>query len=499
MLVRAALATLAVALFALLASALLWPAAGARRDDALRAADPESLVSAFENASQPLATVDVGTIYAGHDELLDPRTVLPTWHLHPRTEAARVFEATRTCPPRSLAEPFADGALAKAYAWHERTCNGGPPTQALVEAPPLMHPSGKSYAAIARAPTDWKKLHVLELAESDAPDEERRALASLGSREWLGLSRGDRMLLTKDRFVTAKRGSLGLVQLRFFERAAWEQRRPELQTGALLLVPRSTLPCARTASSLLCWESAADRRAIVWQRGVSTAAAALAIASVIALGFAFVRERRRAALDRLHLLRTLTHELRTPAMALALDIEPLRAGYDDLPAHLQEPFLKVSGGIARLRRVLHHGARALELFEGKGKLAAPITIESAREMLQDLAAEWPESVTLEWIGEDGAIATDPEWLAVAVRNLVENACKHGKPPALVRARLDEGTLVVRVEDAGETPKLTHARQRGGLGLGLALAARIAEALGGTLDHEPRPTAFVLRIPGKVGT
>jgi signal transduction histidine kinase len=359
--------------------------------------------------------------------------------------------------------------------------------------------------ARAFATQNWKSLHVLELAQlaqssANVAADEARALAALGSREWLGLQRGDRVVLTSDHLVTAERGPLELARLRFHARTTWERR----NGGAFTLVPRAARPCARAASSLLCWEPTVKRRAGVWQRFVSGFAAATAFASVVVLGVAFARERRRAATDRLHLLRTLTHELRTPAMTLGLDIEPVRASFEDLPAHLQEPILRVSGGIARLHRVLHHSARALELFEGKGKLASFVTIDSAHEMLKDLAAEWPADVTLTCEGDDGAMATDPEWLAVAVRNLVQNACTYGKPPVVVRARLARDALVVRVEDAGSTPEIfRRPRARtpergglGGLGLGLELVARIAKALGGTLAHEPRPTAFVLRIAKK---
>jgi signal transduction histidine kinase len=511
-LVRPSTATLILALVTLVAAALLWPNAGTGRGGDGLANDPEAALRAFENANTPLAVVDVGELYAGHEELIDPRAVLPAWHIHARGDAARVFEATRACPPRALDAPLTDAALAKAYAWFERTCAGAPPPEDLIATPPFVHPSGKSYAAMAMAnfgeasafATDhWKELHVLELAESGANTPEARALAGLGSREWLGLSRGDRLVQTNDRLVIAERATLGLTKLRFYSRAAWEK-----WGGPLALVPRSKAPCARAASSLLCWEPTAPRRSIARQRTIMGLAAAFATVSVVVLGVAIARERRRAALDRLHLLRTLTHELRTPAMALGLDIEPLRASYDELPSHLQEPLLRISGGIARLHRVLQHGARTLQLLEGKGKLASPIRLESVHETLKDLEAEWPEAVELVCEGDDGVITADPEWLAVALRNLVENACKHGEPPVVVRARLERDALIVRVEDAGSTPKIslrraaaawTRGSQSGGLGLGLALVARIAKALGGTLAHEPRPTAFVLRLPRTEGS
>jgi signal transduction histidine kinase len=502
--VRAIAATMVLALSTLVAAALLWPSA-MRKQGA--EADPEALVRAFEEASPPLVIVDLGAIYAGHAELIDPREALPTWHRHPRAEAAMVFGAMGTCPPRALEAPLSDGALAKAYAWFERTCRGGPPPEDMLATPPSMHPSGKSYAALALAHTgsdarafatrNWRRFHVLELAQTGADDAEARALSGLGSREWVGLVRGDRIALTSDRIVTAERGPLGPSRLRFHDRRAWDL--------PLALVARSNQPCARPASSLLCWEP--SMRGAAWQRTVTVVAAIVASASAIGLVLLFVRERRRAAVDRLHLLRTLTHEIRTPAMALGLDIEPLRGAYDELPAHLQEPLLRISGSIARLHRVLHHSARTLQLLEGRGTLASPVAIESAHELLRDLAAEWPEQVELVCEGDDGPLVTDPEWLAVALRNLVENACKHGKPPVVVRARLASDALVVRVEDAGDTSSLslrramtawTRANDSKGLGLGLALVARIARALGGTLAHEPRPTAFVLRIPRREG-
>src|SRR5580765_1142412 len=108
---RAATATLILALATLLASTLMWPPP-TNADDA----DPNALLRAFEDTNAPIATVDVGALYAGREELLDPHEVLPTWHLQEREDAARVFEATRACPPQPLPSPLADVGLAKAYS-----------------------------------------------------------------------------------------------------------------------------------------------------------------------------------------------------------------------------------------------------------------------------------------------------------------------------------------------------------------------------------------------
>jgi hypothetical protein len=78
-LVRAAISTAIVAVVALLAAGVVWPLASGRKPDvSLFATDPEATLRAFEAASSPIATVDVGSIYAGREELVDPREVLPT-------------------------------------------------------------------------------------------------------------------------------------------------------------------------------------------------------------------------------------------------------------------------------------------------------------------------------------------------------------------------------------------------------------------------------------
>jgi two-component system osmolarity sensor histidine kinase EnvZ len=236
---------------------------------------------------------------------------------------------------------------------------------------------------------------------------------------------------------------------------------------------------------------------------VATASAAfVALVSSVALALAYAVERRRRDADRLHVLRTLTHELRTPVTSLRLDIEPLRSSYDSLPMTCQAPLLRISDGIERLHAVLHRTARYMTLFDENTPRAASLVklrdVPSTREMFEAFAEEWPEGVSLSSAPADGPIRTDPDWLSVAVRNLAENGARHGRPPVVVEWKLTSTELVVRVVDGGSTPKLERKRARpstaAGLGLGLALVARIARLLDGRLVHEPSPTAFELRVP-----
>jgi two-component system OmpR family sensor kinase len=94
---------------------------------------------------------------------------------------------------------------------------------------------------------------------------------------------------------------------------------------------------------------------------------------------------------------------------------------------------------------------------------------------------------------------DPDAFAVAVRNLVENALKHGAPDRPVHVLVDDGGTV-RVRNAGgvldeaELARLGQPFVRGattadGSGLGLSIVRSILEQAGGKLVlQSPAPGA-----------
>jgi signal transduction histidine kinase len=95
-----------------------------------------------------------------------------------------------------------------------------------------------------------------------------------------------------------------------------------------------------------------------------------------------------------------------------------------------------------------------------------------------------------------------------IRNLLENATRHGAPPIDVAVAMQTGAAVLTVSDHG--PGIAEAdrarifepffRKAGsastGTGLGLALVRQIARRHGGDVTIETRDdrSAFVLRLP-----
>ena len=140
------------------------------------------------------------------------------------------------------------------------------------------------------------------------------------------------------------------------------------------------------------------------------------------------------------------------------------------------------------------------------------------DRLQARAGE--EGVEFALRGLDGvkrlALGTQPAMVEQVLFNLVDNACKYGKPSTTgeieMRLRHDAGRLRIEVSDggpgvaAGERRRmfqpfhksdLEAANSEPGVGLGLALCRRMALSLGGELayrENESGGATFELSLP-----
>jgi signal transduction histidine kinase len=132
------------------------------------------------------------------------------------------------------------------------------------------------------------------------------------------------------------------------------------------------------------------------------------------------------------------------------------------------------------------------------------------ELLARIAPERADDVRVE-AATDREVVTDAVAFERVAANLVLNALRYGRPPVRVRAEQD-GEFRLVVEDRGEgvpkefVPRLFErftrsddTRRSGtpGAGLGLAIAAAYARAIGGRLRYEPaqpRGARFTLSLP-----
>ena len=200
------------------------------------------------------------------------------------------------------------------------------------------------------------------------------------------------------------------------------------------------------------------------------------------------------------LLANASHELRTPLSRIRLALELYQETRDDkYKAQLQSD-------IAELDFLIDEVLLA-------SRLDANVALHAAEDVdLLAVAAEECaryDNCTLD--GGSAMVRGDSRLLRRMVRNLLENARRHGAPPVRVSVRRVNAQAIVEVVDAGRgvpegerervfAPfhRLGEAAQ--GTGLGLSLVRQIARAHGGDAVVAPRPgtpSCFRVTLPVKV--
>ena len=212
-----------------------------------------------------------------------------------------------------------------------------------------------------------------------------------------------------------------------------------------------------------------------------------------------------------------SHQLRTPLTALIGQVE-VGLRRDRSEQEYRRVLGLVGGQASNLARIVE----AL-LFLGRAESEAELPeiglLDLRPWVAAHLAGRAPHSRVADIRLDDPAgppvwVRAHPQLLGQLLDNLVDNACKYSPPGTeiVVRAEGCDGAASLIVEDAGpgiaadDLPhvfepffRAAHARRMGqsGVGLGLAVARRIAEAFGGTIGAGSVPGAgsrFVVRLP-----
>jgi two-component system, OmpR family, sensor histidine kinase KdpD len=202
------------------------------------------------------------------------------------------------------------------------------------------------------------------------------------------------------------------------------------------------------------------------------------------------------------LLAAVSHDLRTPLAGIKAAISSLRSeDMDWTPEDEAELLAAVEESADRLDSIV---ANLLDLSRLQTGVVAPTTRDVG---LDDVVARCvqtvsePSRVELSFAPELPDVRVDPGLLDRVVANLVDNALHHAPPgtPVLVNASSLGDRVQLRIVDRGPGvpdadkerifepfQRLGDAPAGDGVGLGLAVAKGLTEAMGGTLTAEDTP-------------
>jgi two-component system sensor histidine kinase BaeS len=212
------------------------------------------------------------------------------------------------------------------------------------------------------------------------------------------------------------------------------------------------------------------------------------------------------------LVADLAHELRTPIAVLQAGHEALLDGVaEPTPAELgslRDEVLRLARMVADLQTLAAADAAALHLAR-RGCDLAGIAADAAGSLARRFEAA---GITLQQQLSPAPVLADPHWMHQVITNLLTNALKFTPPGG--RVTISTGRAgphaVLQVTDTGagipaeDLPRIfdrfwrgQHAAQVSGSGIGLAIAAELAQAHGGRLAATSQPgqgTQMTLTLP-----
>ena len=206
-----------------------------------------------------------------------------------------------------------------------------------------------------------------------------------------------------------------------------------------------------------------------------------------------------------------SHELKTPLAAIQAAAETVLVAIEDDPDVALEFSGRVLDNAIRMSRIVSDLLDLSRLESTTPKMEAFDLSDGLREVVRRFSSSLPP-ITFDAVPTP--IIGNPSDLALAFRNLLENAVRHtpdsGRIEAAVASR--NGEVVVTVTDTGagiptaDLPRIferfyrvdtARSRATGGTGLGLAIVKHVAEMHGGRVEVDSRlgdGSAFRICVP-----
>ncbi len=210
-----------------------------------------------------------------------------------------------------------------------------------------------------------------------------------------------------------------------------------------------------------------------------------------------------------------SHELRTPLTSIAGYIDVLNKGAKDDPGTLDHILGAMRDEVDRMTRLVRDLVSLARLDANDQLRLERLDLTSlVEEVCQQTRAMAPDREINLHAAEGAWVEADADRMRQVLLNLADNAIKYTPPQAQVEFAVQryDSTVQVSVADTGPgiSPKdrehlfdrfyraeQSRTREKGGAGLGLAIAKKIVEAHRGSISVDSPPqggTVFSVRLP-----
>ena len=232
---------------------------------------------------------------------------------------------------------------------------------------------------------------------------------------------------------------------------------------------------------------------------------------LVLLHLSDITERSRIDRMRQDFVIAASHELKTPVAAIRAAAETVLMALEEDHDVVSSFSGRILDNAVRMSRTVSDLLDLSRLESGILPFEACDLAEVVGEVVERFLTARP---SIEWDAEPTPVMGSPSYLALACRNLLENAVRHTPDDGWIRITVGaaQGVATVVVADDGtgipseELPRIferfyrvdaARSRSTGGTGLGLAIVKHVADLHDGRIEVESRlgqGSTFRLRIP-----
>lgn len=428
-------------------------------------------------------------------EFINPQNLYPFYFKFDYQEIQDLQAFAQHCKPSSKFKKSL--SLSKVWQWEEASCGHHFLPDSFFSAPPFFHPSGHSFAYLAKKDLAWKEKHLdwfhvfefRELGISQLPSP-YSYLALLDFDALTALSAGEPLIIF-DGFVLLGTGSDGGYAV--YDKLKWDgfwsetPFRPQSHTG--------DEDCFVKESSV-CWSYDLKKAYFPKWNPLILLLVLSVLLTLIVFGLLAVRIQRRQK-DQVRLkftLEMLAHEIRTPAANLALTVETFRSEFDHFPEKTKSGLLRLFDQVERLKRVAETSRNYLQKNIGNNLIETNFTeVKSLSDFIHHTLDPYLARIDLQIQDDNSPVFIDPYWTSICIKNLIENALMHGAPPVKVTVRHRGVSWSIEILDKGTKffDPLEKGEKSTGFGLGFKLVQNIVPYLMASLTVSYNPTRMTL--------
>ncbi len=478
----------------------------------------------FQKQVDPKAIVNFNSLYYSREQLhlLDPLYSMPEegTPVLPYFTSRNCFKKFDSLINRQNFE--------KVWIWEEYRCGRRSVLpKNYFRKGPFVHPSGRSYSYLAfllnkenNRSRKWALEHLPFFHVTELKSVRRRIgelggifnmLSVLDNTSLIALSKGQGTILTKD-FLLARikyPSFFSILEYRFYDRDDLDNF---LKDSFYNLRNFKQGRSCFYKDGQLCWDYNTHHIFRLANKSSLVILFGLIVIIVIVIKLLWMRlkvqkfedEKRRLALQ------VLTHEFRTPVTSLLLLSERLSKSFEKMDEDTQDCYLRMSSEIYRLQRLTETSRHYLRVLKDKKLIEFNQDhLESVNGFFDELFYNFQETYGEDFHYKlsplDGSFCMDTYWIQICLKNLVENAFKHGQKPVTAYVNFEKNKLVISVKDEGDcqfdcfdkmTDEFVKGNKSSGTGLGLNIVKKVVKEMGGKFRYSNSPTTFTIELKKK---